>query len=101
MYCNAFSINCPTNEHFLKCFRGNLEYNLQVSQDNFALVPADDRTARPVRDVGGVRGARLPRPDALGGPGPAAPPHALNQPGRAAHLHLSGSMIRLNRDFGS
>ena len=54
-------------------------------------VPADDRAALPVGDAGWARGARLPGPGAPGrGLGPAAPPHAVDQPGRPTHFHLPG-----------
>ena len=62
-------------------------------------VSADDRPALSVRDAGGARGARLPGPDAPGlGPAAAAPSHAVDQPGRAAHFHLPGQTM-FSSDF--
>ena len=62
---------------------------------------SDDRAALPAGGLGDPRGPRLPGSDAAPAPvradhgtgATAAPPHAVDEQRRAAHLHLSGQLL--------
>ena len=58
----------------------------------------NDRAALPARGPGDPRGPRLPRSNAApasfrSSGATAAPPHAVDEQRRAAHLHLSGQLL--------
>ena len=60
---------------------------------------SDDRAALPAGGPGDPRGPRLPRSNAApasfrSSGATAAPPHAVDEQRRAAHLHLSGQLLQ-------